>query len=30
MFYGCSDELITKIKTQCKNIKKEAFIDLKI
>ena len=25
MFYGCSDELIMKIKTQYKNIKEEAF-----
>ena len=25
MFYGCSDELIMKIKTQNKNIKEEAF-----
>jgi len=25
MFYGCSNELVNKIKTKYKNIKKEAF-----
>ena len=25
MFYGCSNDLIMKIKTQYKNIKEEAF-----
>ena len=26
MFYGCSNELLMKIKTKYKNIKEEAFI----
>ena len=30
MFLGCSNELIMKIKTQYKNIKKEAFLKNKI
>ena len=28
MFYGCSNDLVMKIKTQYKNIKKEAFLKL--
>ena len=30
MFYGCSDDLKKKIKTQYKNIRKEAFKTIKI